>query len=86
MCYTTKRKIADCVKHLMRKKEIRKITIQDIMKKNFNFNEGGTIVFGGNPYDATLNLQAVHTVNGVSLSDLNIGIVFQTVTLPVSTV
>ena len=49
------------------------ITIQDIMKKNFNFNEGGTIVFGGNPYDATLNLQAVHTVNGVSLSDLNIG-------------
>ena len=31
MCYTTKRKIADCVKHLMRKKEIRKITIQDIM-------------------------------------------------------
>ena len=31
MCYATKRKIADCVKHLMRKKEIRKITIQDIM-------------------------------------------------------
>jgi len=31
MCYATKRKIADCVKQLMRKKEIRKITIQDIM-------------------------------------------------------
>ena len=31
MCYETKRKIADCVKQLMRKKEIRKITIQDIM-------------------------------------------------------
>ena len=31
MCYATKRKIADCVKHLMKKKEIRKITIQDIM-------------------------------------------------------
>ena len=49
------------------------ITIQNIIKKNFTFNEGGTFVFGGNPYDATLNLQAVYTVNGVSLSDLNVG-------------
>ena len=49
------------------------ITIQDIIKKNFIFREGGTIVFGGDPYDATLNLQAQHTVNGVSLSDLNVG-------------
>lgn len=49
------------------------ITIQDIIKKNFTFNEGGTIVFGGDPYSASLNLQAMHTVNGVSLSDLNIG-------------
>lgn len=31
MCCSTKRKIADCVKQLMRKKEIRKITVQDIM-------------------------------------------------------
>lgn len=31
MCYATKRKIADCVKLLMRRKEISKITIQDIM-------------------------------------------------------
>ena len=31
MCYATKRKIADCVKQLMKKKDIRKITIQDIM-------------------------------------------------------
>lgn len=31
MCYETKRKIADCVKQLMRRKEIRKITIHDIM-------------------------------------------------------
>ena len=31
MCYATKRKIADCVKKLMRKKEIRKITVQDVM-------------------------------------------------------
>ena len=49
------------------------ITIQNIIKKNFIFNEGGTVVFGGDPYDAALNLQAQHTVNGVSLSDLNVG-------------
>ena len=49
------------------------LTIQDIIKKNFVFSDGSTIVFGGDPYDATLNLQAQHTVNGVSLSDLNVG-------------
>ena len=49
------------------------ITIQDIIRKNFIFLEGGTVVFGGDPYHAALNLQAQHTVNGVSLSDLNVG-------------
>ena len=49
------------------------LTIQNIIKKNFIFNEGGTVVFGGDPYDASLNMQAQHTVNGVSLSDLNVG-------------
>ncbi len=49
------------------------LTIQNIIKKNFTFKEGGTIVFGGDPYDASLHLQAQHTVNGVSLSDLNVG-------------
>ena len=49
------------------------VTIQNIIKKNFLFQQGGTITFGGNPMDAALNLQAVYTVNGVSLSDLSIG-------------
>ena len=49
------------------------ITIQNVIKKDFTFREGGTIVFGGDPYDARLDLQAQHIVNGVSLSDLNIG-------------
>ncbi len=49
------------------------VTIQDIIKKDFTFQPGGTIVFAGDPYEATLNLQAMHTVNGVSLSDLNVG-------------
>lgn len=49
------------------------VTIQDIIKKNFVFKEGGTIVFSGDPYESALNLQAQYTVNGVSLSDLNVG-------------
>ena len=49
------------------------MTIQNIIKKNFIFREGGTVVFGGDPYNASLNLQAQHTVNNVSLSDLNVG-------------
>lgn len=60
------------------------ITIQDIIKKNFTFNDGGTIVFGGDPFDAQLDLQAVYTVNGVSLSDLNIGNSFSSNTIRVN--
>ena len=50
-----------------------KRTIQNIIKKDFDFQPGGTIAFGGDPYNAPLNLQAKYTVNGVPLSDLNIG-------------
>ena len=60
------------------------ITIQNIIKKNFTFQPQGTIIFGGDPYEATLNLQAVHTVNGVSLSDLNIGSNFASNTVRVN--
>ena len=60
------------------------ITIQDIIKKKFTFNNGGTIVFGGDPYSANLNLQAIYPVNGVSLSDLNIGNSFKNNTIRVN--
>ena len=49
------------------------LTIQNIIKKVFQFQQGGTIVFGGDPYDALLDLQAIYTVNGVPLSDLQLG-------------
>lgn len=49
------------------------ITIQEIITKKFNFNENSTISFIGNPFDATLDMEAVYTVNNVSLADLNIG-------------
>ena len=50
-----------------------KLTIQNVIKKDFQFQQGGTIIFGGDPYNSTLNLQALYTVNGVPLSDLQIG-------------
>ena len=52
---------------------IYKLTIQNVIKKDFQFQQGGTIVFGGDPYNALLNLQANYTVNGVPLSDLQLG-------------
>lgn len=49
------------------------LTIQNIIKKVFQFQSGSSIVFGGSPYNARLNLQAVYTVNSVPLSDLQLG-------------
>ncbi len=60
------------------------ITIQNIINKKFQFQPGGTIVFGGDPYSAALNLQALYTVNGVSLSDLQIGNSFSSNTVRVN--
>lgn len=60
------------------------VTIQNIIKKNFTFQPGGTLAFGGAPFDANLNLQAVYTVNGVSLSDLSIGNSFSNNTVRVN--
>ena len=49
------------------------LTIQQVLRKDFQFLPGGSITFGGNPYDALLNLKAQYAVQGVSLSDLNVG-------------
>lgn len=50
-----------------------KLTIQNVIKKDFHFQRGGIIAFGGNPYQALLNLKAIYTANSVSLADLNLG-------------
>lgn len=50
-----------------------RLTIQSIIQKVFNFESGGTITFGGDAMDAPLNLKADYVVNGVSLSDLQMG-------------
>ena len=49
------------------------LTIQNAIKRKFNFLKGGTISFGGDPYNAAIDLQAQYTVNGVSLADLSLG-------------
>lgn len=48
-----------------------KLSLQDIIRKEFQFQPGGTLTFGGEPYQADLNLQAVYTVPSVSLNDLS---------------
>ena len=50
-----------------------KFSIQEVIRKEFSFNPGGTIVFGGSPMKADLNMQAVYTVPSVSLNDLASG-------------
>ena len=60
------------------------MTIQNLLKKNFQFQQGSTMVFNGDPYSATLNWKAVHTVNGVSLSDLGLGNQFTSNTIRVN--
>ncbi len=49
------------------------LTIQNFIKKDFQFQQGSSIVFGGNPFNALLNLKAIYQVNGVPLADLKIG-------------
>ena len=60
------------------------MTIQNIIKKNFTFQPGSSIVFGGDPFQAVLNLKALHTVNGVTLSDLGLGNSFTSNTIRVN--
>lgn len=55
---------------------IYKLSLQDVIRKDFIFRQGGTLVFGGPPFMADLNLQAVYTVPSVSLNDLSAGSTF----------
>lgn len=52
---------------------IYKMSIQDIIRKDFLFSKGGTVSFSGDPNNGDLSLQATYTVNSASLNDLNIG-------------
>lgn len=47
-----------------------KLSMQEVIRKDFALKSGGTVTFSGDPYQANLDLQAVYTVNSASLSDL----------------
>lgn len=47
------------------------MSIQDVLKREFKFLPGGTIIFGGNPYEASINMKAAYSVMNVSLDDLS---------------
>lgn len=49
-----------------------KMTIQDVIHKDFTLRDGGSIDFAGNPFDGRLDLSAVYTVPSVSLADLGL--------------
>ncbi len=53
-----------------------KLSVQDVIRKDFRFRPGGTLKFGGPPFEGDLNLQAVYTVPSVSLNDLSSGTTF----------
>ena len=48
-----------------------KLSMKEIIHKDFALQTGSTVSFTGDPYQANLDVQAVHTVNSVSLSDLS---------------
>ncbi len=47
-----------------------KLSMQNVIRKDFTLSRGGTVTFNGDPRAATLNVQAVYTVNSASLNDL----------------
>jgi len=48
-----------------------KLSMKEIIRKDFTLQTGSTVTFTGDPYQANLDVQAIHTVNSVSLSDLS---------------
>ena len=48
-----------------------RMSVRDVIRKDFTFLPDGTVVFGGDAMQAALNLTAKHTVPNVSLDDLS---------------
>lgn len=49
---------------------IYKMSMQNVIRKDFTLQPGGIVSFNGDPRAANLNVQAVYTVNSASLNDL----------------
>ena len=63
---------------------IYQMTIQNLLRRDFDFIKGSVINFGGPPNLANLNLQAMYRLNSVPLSDLGIGSSFKANNVPVN--
>lgn len=50
-----------------------KLTIKDIIRKDFVIQPDGYLRFNGDLDDGDINIKGVHRINSVSLSDLNVG-------------
>ncbi len=61
-----------------------KMTIQNVIRRDFQFVKDGLITFSGDPYRAALALQAKYTINSVSLADLGLGTSFKANNVPVN--
>lgn len=47
-----------------------KLSLQEVIRKDFILQPGGSITFSGLPEDGDIDLQAIYTVNSASLNDL----------------
>jgi hypothetical protein len=63
-----------------------KLSLQDVIRKEFILEPGGTIQFIGDPLQSQLNIRAKYVVPSVSLSDLNIGTKLSDSSVPVNCV
>ena len=61
-----------------------RLSLQDFIRKEFIFDPGSTITFGGNPMYGDLNLRAIYSVPSVSLNDLSTGSNFSSSTVRVN--
>ena len=50
-----------------------KLSLQDVIRKDFQIQRGSSLTFGGAPMKGDLDLHAIYTVPSVSLNDLAVG-------------
>ncbi|MCR5820450.1 MAG: translocation/assembly module TamB [Bacteroidaceae bacterium] len=61
-----------------------RLSLQDIIRKDFHLERGSTLTFQGAPMKGELNIKAIYTVPGVSLNDLAVGNNFSNSTVRVN--
>lgn len=61
-----------------------KLSLQDVIRKDFQIQPGSTLTFGGAPMKGDLDLRAIYSVPSVSLNDLAAGANFSNSTVRVN--